>query len=180
MDNIKIALSAAQSQGKTTLLNRLSLDPFLASKNFQFQASTIRDITKQYGIEVNDLGSDLTQILVMAKHIENAYKKGNWILDRCVLDSIAYGYCSKLETETYATNLITLKQLMPKYNLVFYIEPELPVVDDGFRSVDKVYFKKIVDSFEYYISHESAVIRLSGSIEERYNKVMEEIKKLYD
>lgn len=180
MDNIKVAISAAQSQGKTTLLNRLSLDPFLASKNFQFQASTIRDITKNYRIEVNDLGNDLTQILVMAKHIENAYRKGNWILDRCILDSIAYGYCSKLETETYATNLLASKQLTPKYNLMFYIEPELPIVDDGFRSIDKIYFKKITDSFEYYISHQPTVIRLSGSIEQRYNKIVQEIKKLYE
>lgn len=178
MDNIKVAISAAQSQGKTTLLNRLSLDPFLASKNFQFQVSTIRDITKNYGIEVNDLGTDLTQILVMAKHIENAYKKGNWVLDRCILDSVVYGYHSKADPATYETNMYVLNKLLPKYNLMFYIEAELPVVDDGVRNMDGEYFKKIVDGFEFHVSQNPFIIRLSGSIEERYNKVMKEIKKI--
>jgi nicotinamide riboside kinase len=183
MNNIKIAISGCHSQGKTTLLDRLARDTYLAEKNFRFGASTVRDLQKM-GINISEAGDDTTQGLVVAKHIENAYREGNWILDRCILDSVAYGLVAansrKIEHCTYEYNTLIGQRLKKKYNLMFYIMPELPLVNDGTRSLDQEYFEQACKAFEHGITTlDLKVIRLSGSVELRYNTVIEHIKKLF-
>lgn len=183
-DNFKITISGAHSQGKTTLLNRLSREQLLAENNFQFAASSTRDLLK-LGVNIAEAGSDVTQILVIAKHIENAYRSGNFILDRCVLDSLAYCYATRrrngVSAETVVTNEIIFRDLVKRYDLMFYIKPELPLKDDGVRSLNQGYFDDVVEGFAYIIEDlapDLPIVELSGSVENRYNTAMDHIKRL--
>lgn len=181
-NNLKITISGAHSQGKTTLLNRLARDQYLAEKNFQFGASSTRDLLK-IGVNISEAGSDVTQALVVAKHIENAYRDGNYMLDRCIMDSLAYGIATRrrngISAETLVFNEIIFNSIVDRYNLMFYIKPELPLKNDGIRSTDIEYFDAVVDGFRYIMEeygHKLPLVVLSGSVEERYNTAMHHIK----
>ena len=186
MNTVKISLAAASSQGKTTLLDRLSRNQFLAEKNFRFGGSPVRDIQK-LGIDINEAGTDITQALVVAKHIENAYKDGNWIFDRSIMDSLAYGIAARkrnmISAETLIFNETIFKSLINKYQIMFYIIPELPVIADGVRSLDKDYFDDVVNGFNYIIAqygHEMNLVLISGTVDERCECILSHIKKLFD
>jgi len=185
MNNIKITISGAHSQGKTTLLDRLSRNQFLAEKNFKFGASSVRDLQK-IGVNISEAGTDVTQALVVAKHIENAYREGNWVLDRSIMDSLAYGIATRkrngIHAETLVFNEVIFKDLIKKYDLMFYIVPELDLVEDGTRSLDKNYFNDVVNGFNYIMDeygHAMNFIALSGTVEERYDTAMNAIKTLF-
>lgn len=182
--NHKITISGAHSQGKTTLLNRLARDQFLAENNFQFGASSTRDLLKM-GINIAEAGSDVTQAMVVSKHIENAYREGNYVLDRCIMDSLAYGVATRrknsISAETLVFNEIIFNSLVSRYSLMFYIKPELPLKSDGIRSLDQGYFNDVVEGFDYILEeygHNLPLVVLSGSVEHRYNMAMDHIKRL--
>ena len=68
---------------------------------------------------------------------------------------------------------------LPHYNKMFYIAPELPLIEDGQRSVDKEFFDGVVKQFEFYTRHFSIsdrIIMLTGSVEERASRVIKEIQ----
>jgi nicotinamide riboside kinase len=180
--SIKVTISGAHSQGKTTLLDRLSRDSYLAQQNFRFGASSVRELQK-IGVNISEAGNDVTQALVISTHIQNAYKEGNWVLDRCILDSAAYGFVAKsggkIKQATMDFNWIIAKELISKYDLMFYIMPELPLVNDGTRSLDQQYFEDACRAFEHAITTlELPIIRLRGTVEQRYNTVLDHVKNL--
>lgn len=180
--SVKITISGAHSQGKTTLLDRLSRDSYLASQNFLFGASSVRELQK-LGVNISEAGNDVTQALVISTHIQNAYKNGNWILDRCILDSAAYGFVAKsagkIKQSTMDFNWTIARDLISKYDLMFYIMPELPLVNDGTRSLDQQYFDDVCKAFEHAIATlELPIIRLKGTVEQRYNMVLDHVKQL--
>jgi hypothetical protein len=65
---------------------------------------------------------------------------------------------------------------------MFYIVPELDLVEDGTRSLDKNYFNDVVNGFNYIMDeygHAMNFIALSGTVEERYDTAMNAIKTLF-
>ena len=93
-------------------------------------------------------------------------------MDRCIVDGLvytSYQYLTKKvseEVSDYATFLFS--KLIDKLDIIFYTEPEIPLVNDGERSVNKEFRDTIVNLFEEAIDHFNIpVVRLSGSMEER-------------
>ena len=68
---------------------------------------------------------------------------------------------------------------MSKYDIIFYTDPSIPLVDDGVRSVDVNFRNKIIELFNFYIEHYNPtnMVMLSGSVEERYKTIKDEIEK---
>ena len=59
-----------------------------------------------------------------------------------------------------------------KIDIIFYTEPEVPLVDDGERSVDVEFRDGIVKLFEEAIKHfKIPVVRLSGNMKERMTTI---------
>lgn len=63
------------------------------------------------------------------------------------------------------------------YDFVFYLPIEFPIEDDGIRSTDPEFQRKIDERYknvlnEWDIKHEV----ISGSIEDRLQKILEKIK----
>jgi nicotinamide riboside kinase len=64
-------------------------------------------------------------------------------------------------------------KVWPKYNHIFYIEPEFDLIDDGVRSLDLKFRDEIADLFEMVIDKEKlSVTRIKGSVRDRVTTII--------
>jgi len=183
MQDYKIAISGAHSQGKTTLVNKLKESTILSSElKFSYRMNLTRDLNKI--LSINEAGDDVSQFLVMSRHLEFALTPGRWVLDRCALDGLCYSeyFYDKGRVDNVIKEAIEkiYERCLPYYNRVIYITPELPLVEDGQRSVNKDFFEHVVKLFDFYTKHFSIsnkITLVSGTVEERTKKVIDIIKE---
>jgi predicted ATPase len=164
------AFSGPHSQGKTTLLRDLQNSGKFP--NGHFYSSFVRELK----VPLNEGGNKSTQLSVMEKHRFLAAQgisvfPDPVFLDRCALDCMAYTLC---QSDTVHPRVLDwFRELIPQYRCIFYTGDELPVLKDGVRSENLLYFKQVVDQFENLITlYNIPVIRLSGSTEKRLNQVI--------
>lgn len=178
-----ISFTGAQSTGKTTLLNKCKP---LYSYQFNFIDEVTRRVKKEYKVEINEQGDNVTQLLILNDHLQNMVKHryDNVIMDRCIIDGVIYtcwlhdnGRVDKWVMD-YACELFN--ELIDRVDVIFYCEPEFDAVDDGERSVDKQFRDEIIGHFEDVVENvhslKGKVIRLKGSIEERMKMIDDTIK----
>lgn len=166
---MKIAISGLHGQGKTTILNDLkTLDLF---KDYNFVDSPTRSLIGTHNI--NEAGTQDTQMAIMFQHYINQIKS-NTIVDRCALDGMAY---TLYFTNQINISLLTILRnlylyLINQYDLIFYIEPELPLVSDGTRSINLPFFESVKSNFEYLIrSDKIKIVSVKGTPEQRIKKI---------
>jgi len=177
-----ISFTGGQSTGKTTLLQQCKE---LYSDRFDFVDEVTRLVQREHNVPINELGSDMTQLLIINKHIENSLyvtEKQGVIMDRCIMDGLCYTAYLQLEGQVskwvfdYAKNVYNM--LIKKLDYIFYTDPaDVTLVDDGVRSIDDGFRSKVIDIFEFVLLNDSAllenkVVKLKGTVEER----MEQIK----
>ena len=184
-----ISFTGAQSTGKTTLLN------LIRDKNYEFNYvdEVTRRIKREYNLPINEDGGDITQTMIMSDHIANIYKKydNDVVLDRCALDGVVYTQWLHNKGKVSKEVLLWAKKiyntLIDKYDVIFITSPnDVPLVDDGERSIDKDFRDEIIDIFNMYIddmkiySREVNLFVVEGSIEERmkYIKNVLEVRGL--
>lgn len=178
---MRIAITGAQSTGKSTLLRFLKQDDDL--KGFEFIDELTRKIAAK-GININEEGSNMSQIFTVTIHAENIVKD-HFISDRCALDGLVYtkwlfdqGKVDKWILD-YAVGVA--KEVIPRYDYIFYLPAEIPIEDDGVRSADIKFRDEIVSLFESYTKELGVkLIELSGSVKDRaklFKRVLE--PKLY-
>jgi len=184
-----ISFTGAQSTGKTTLLNSIKdLNPYLDSID-----EVTRRIKREYNLPINEDGGDITQTMIMSDHIANIFRKydSDVIFDRCALDGVVYTQWlynkGKVSKEVLQWSKKIYNTLIDKYDAIFVTSPEdVPLVDDGERSVDIDFREEIIDIFNMYIddikiySREVNLFVVEGSVEERmkYIKNVLEVKGL--
>jgi len=172
---MKIAISGAQSTGKTTLLNSIKKD---FRRNGMLPKYTFFDeLTRkihQEGIKINEDGDDLTQLLTLNVHVNNIVYN-NFVSDRSIIDAVCYTHYLYSEDKVsewvmnYATNV--MKKIVFLYDRIYYLPNELAIKDDGVRSSNKTFRDDIVELFEYYIEeYNLPVIKLTGTVAERTNQ----------
>ena len=84
-----VSFTGAQSTGKTTLLNILKSK----NKDINFIDEVTRRINREYDLPINESGSTLTQLMIIADHVANIFRKYDSdlvILDRCIIDGLVY------------------------------------------------------------------------------------------
>ena len=184
-----ISFTGAQSTGKTTLLNSIKdLNPYLDSID-----EVTRRIKREYNLPINEDGGDITQTMIMSDHIANIFRKydSDVIFDRCALDGVVYTQWlynkGKVSKEVLQWAKKIYNTLIDKYDAIFVTSPDdVPLVDDGERSVDIDFREEIIDIFNMYIddikiySREENLFVVEGSVEERmkYIKNVLEVKGL--
>lgn len=188
---MKIAISGAHSQGKTTLVEALKNQEFF--KDYKFLTNLTRNLHNS-GVSINEQGTEVTQLLVMTEHFKRLQEGNNLILDRCALDGCAYtlavlnynndpNYFKINNNHAYFEGMFNLAEYMLlKYDYIFYIKPELPLVDDGIRTVNQNFFNNVVSRFETCINAalpeiKKKIIVVSGSVEERVNQIVQKCKE---
>lgn len=170
----RIGITGAQSVGKTTLLNALRSETML--KSYQVCDEVTRRV-KDYGLSINEMGTNATQKLIMNEHIYNVFMFEDMITDRTALDCYVYTlYLHRNGNVTDdAVNHVynAFKKLWPYYNYAFYIEPEFDIVNDGVRSTNKSFRDEIDALFKHVIAKEKlSVIRIGGSVRNRVDTII--------
>jgi len=168
---MKIALSGAHGQGKTTLLNELKKD--IRYKHFNFINSPTRQLMSEGNI-INESGNANTQLLIMMQHFKNTCCD-DAVFDRCVIDGLAYSlyFWSEISKNQLSNTFIELfNHTIKQYDVIFYIKPELILTDDGTRSQDIKFFNSVVNNFnnvlkEYNIKY----TELKGTVKERVDLI---------
>jgi nicotinamide riboside kinase len=171
-----ISFTGAQSTGKSTLLEMLKTDKRF--RKFDFVPEITRRLTKQYNLNINEDGDEFTQLAILNSHLHNylVYRNKNVILDRCILDGFMYTtyqyYTGKVPEAITLHASCLFEKLIKKYDIIFYTEPDIPLVDDGQRSANVEFRNKMIDLFEEAIQHYKInVVRLKGSVEERLETI---------
>ena len=171
---MKVAITGAQSTGKTTLLNALKSE--FSNTHLPIFLDEVTRKVREYGVSINEDGGNMTQVLIMNSHVENILHEDS-IMDRCVVYT-RWMYNKGLVEEwvmDYAERVFTL--LIEKYDKIFYLIPEFDIEDDGVRSTDIDFRNEIVTIFnEYIIECEIPVIQLTGSVDNRVSLIVEELK----
>ena len=175
-----VSFTGAQSTGKTTLLNILKNK----NKDINFIEEVTRRINREYDLPINESGNSLTQLMIIADHVANLYRKYDSdlvILDRCIIDGLVYSEWL-YDNNNISISMIDLAMevyhsIYKKYDIIFYTDPkDVELVDDGERSINKQFRDDIISSFEYRIKSINNVVVLSGTVEER----LETVKKTFE
>jgi nicotinamide riboside kinase len=163
----RIAISGSHSTGKSTVINALRKIPSI-EKRFTIKTEILRDL-KKTGIKINEYGTDNTQLIVTAKHLEYATIP-NTILDRCLLDSLVYTAYLYEKGQVKKSTMKVAETVFEnvRYDLYFYIAPEFDIVPDGIRSENTEFRDRIAELFEeYMLSYKLEAIRLTGTVDQR-------------
>lgn len=179
---VRVAFSGAQSTGKTTLLNALRESADF--KDSKFWDEITRQI-KEQGFEINEQGTDATQLKIMQEHKRRvqANDSGLVIFDRCSLDGLVYTQYlynrGQLTKETLDEATKGFEETISSWDAIFFLRPEFEMVDDGVRSVNVEFHRNIVFLFDHFIEkYNLQVIQLTGSVEDRVNQFKVELSKL--
>jgi len=159
-----ISLSGVQCTGKTETMALLREDNYLKD-NFEFKTEIVRTL-KNMGVAINEEGTSCTQAFVFLEHLSNIIK-GNIITDRSVLDAMVYttySYYHKMIPESYFLYFLNIfEKTYDKYDVFFYLPPEIAVIEDGVRSVNKEFREETHNLFLTYIeNYELRAVQLPG------------------
>ena len=170
----RIALVGSSSTGKTTvyelLKNRLP--------KYEFVNESTRSVRK-YDFAINENGTDATQLAISSFHLEALLKPYNLILDRCYMDLVVYTRnLSNVRMNTKAFIQNTWNRIKDEYTHYIYFPIEFDAVDDGVRSVNEEWRRKVDEGFVEQLEQLPDYKRLTitGSPMQRVDQIMEFIK----
>ncbi len=179
---MKIGILGAQGTGKTTLAEALSKE-----LEYPLIPEIVRGVLKDMGmsspreLKGNPEKGRKFQMACLYRQIEEEGKHKNFVSDRTTIDNAAYWMKwhahknpSHVNTEYYQTAWENAK----KYDLLVYVPPEIPLVDDGCRSTDKDYQEEMawLIGVLLYVWGKYR-ITVTGSLETRVKQVLTGIRR---
>ena len=172
---MRIGITGTQSTGKTTLLNALRSEEVF--NNYAICDEVTRWV-KSVGIDINEGGSNLSQELVMMKHIYNIFMYEDMLTDRTAIDGLVYSLWlynnDKISGQMLSKVRHIFDKLISSYDLIFFIEPEFNIKDDGVRSINVQFRDEINDLFKEVLTKNNIkTYKLTGSVRERVDQVLE-------
>ena len=185
-----VSMTGAQSSGKTTLVNYFNSEATFKEthRTWHIVPEVTRKL-KRNGFKINDDHDNYTdtQIAILVDHLNNIFSYStnedmNTILDRCIIDGYIYTRYFRMEGKVNEfTDLMFSKMLnryIKKYDRIFYTSPyDVSLIHDGERSTSESFRNKIIKLYEELILGKYPnVFVLEGSIEKRYNSMIEIIE----
>ncbi len=179
-NNMLISFTGAQSSGKTTLLNHWND----CTNHWNVVPEVTRKLKRQ-GFKINDDSSNYidTQIAILTDHLNNIFSYSNTdmdtILDRCIVDGFVYTRYfrmnGKVDEFTDKVFSYMLNKYISRYDYIFYTSPyDVALINDGERSISESFRNRIIKLYEELILNKYPnVFVLEGSVESRYNKMVE-------
>ena len=183
MNNIHICFTGACCVGKTTLINILGEE----YKDFTIQRESVRYLKDKYGLDFHsgDVGLQLALLHLQTKFLMTP---GKFLLDRSSLDSFAYSlYYKGKGNSSIPANVFTYleeesrKNMQERIDLIVFLRPEIPLIPDGTRILDKDYQMETDAIMENLIEEwnlQEKVIQPHGSAIERALFVKKKIDEL--
>ena len=170
----RIALVGASSTGKTTVYELLKNK----LPKYEFVNESTRTVGS-YGFPINEKGTDATQLAISCFHLEALLQPYNQILDRCYMDLVVYTRNLpnvRMNTKAFIQN--TWNRVKDEYTHYIYFPIEFDAVDDGVRSVNEKWRRKVDEGFieQLELLPDYKRLTITGSPMQRVDQIMEFIK----
>lgn len=184
---MKICTIGSHNTGKTTYIK----DFLKEWPMYKTPEKSYRDIINEKNLGINETGSEEAQKEILDALVDQATKyskEDNVILDRCVLDNLAYTAWLHINERVSQKFLDETRQIVREclklYDILFFFPltkfSNIPIKDDGKRSTDPKYREEIDILFKAfqtsYLSGDGrvfpteecpALIEIYGNPEER-------------
>ena len=170
----RIALVGSSSTGKTTVYELLKNK----LPKYEFINESTRTV-RQYDFAINENGTDTTQLAISSFHLEALLKPYNLVLDRCYMDLVVYtGNLPNVRMNTKAFIQNTWNRVKDEYTHYIYFPIEFDAVDDGVRSVNEKWRRKVDEGFveQLELLPDYKRLTITGSPMQRVDQIMEFIK----
>lgn len=169
----RIALVGASSTGKTTVYELLKNK----LPKYEFINESTRTVAS-YGFPINENGTDATQLAISSFHLEALLKPYNLVLDRCYMDVLVYTcFMDGIDMGTYQFIQDTWNRIKGEYTHYIYFPIEFESVDDGVRSVNEEWRKKIDERFKSELETvRQPYLTVTGSPMQRVEQILNFIK----
>lgn len=169
----RIALVGASSTGKTTVYELLKNK----LPKYEFINESTRTVAS-YGFPINENGTDATQLAISSFHLEALLKPYNLVLDRCYMDVMVYTcFMDGIDMGTHQFIQDTWSRVKGEYTHYIYFPIEFESVDDGVRSVNEDWRKRIDERFKSELdSIGKAYLTVTGSPMQRVDQILNFIK----
>lgn len=169
---MKFAVTGVHCTGKTTLVNALEESGAYYNR-YKFITNQTRGLKGK--VTINEGANDITQRAVLDVTTSTAMID-NSIDDRCILDTLAYTlglYRRKQVTERLVLEAVNaFNKFIPRYDALFYLPAEFPLVDDGVRSVDTEWRNDLIGIFERLLNIVPVPVHIvNGDVETRVSQV---------
>lgn len=169
---IKIVFSGASSVGKSTLINVLREE----FRDFTVQTESVRYLKNKYGMDFRS-GDTALQMALLTMQTNLLISPGNSFLDRSLDNSFAYCsyYRDRNQSDIPESAFRFIEDISKEYaqkyiDLIIFLRPEFPVVEDGVRITDDDYRRDTDLAIEKTIKDwglEDRTITPHGSVIER-------------
>ncbi len=178
MSELRIAIVGSFSTGKTTLATevaeRLAL-PLLPE--------AAREVAGQ-GFKLDKDATPEIEALIFLKHYNNELSTYQFVVDRSMLDIMAYaGWVLDNRPRTKEMAIwdecerLAERRLRSAYTHIFYLPIEFPIVLDGLRPDDPEFQKDIdVRLLGLLDGHGLVYETITGSVEERVEKIVRAVR----
>lgn len=173
---MRICFTGSQGTGKSTLLeNIIERNEF---KNYYRGKNIQRLLNQNCQFPINKDTNVYSQSAISGHISGEVLLYSNYINDRSLIDTFAYSRLSPnipYDQKQLIENMY--KDVLQKYDYIFYIPIEFDVEPDGIRSIDKLYQQKIDLEIQQVIQdYNLKVISLTGTINDRLSKFLDTIK----
>jgi len=142
--------------------------------NYTFVSESTRSV-KSYGFKINEEGTDETQLAILSFHLKTLLEPGHLVLDRGMLDVLVYTEnLQRIEDRTGKYVEDTFKQVKNEYTHVIYFPIEFNAVDDGVRSVNEEWRRKVDTKFKQYLDkyYPDRYLTVTGSPMQRLKQIL--------
>ena len=169
----RIALVGASSTGKTTVYELLKNK----LPKYEFVNESTRTVGS-YGFPINEKGTDATQLAISCFHLEALLQPYNQVLDRCFMDVVVYTrFMDNASEETWKYIDATWNRIKHEYTHYIYFPIEFDSVDDGVRSVNEEWRRKIDNTFQDFLEGVGKpYLTVTGSPMQRVNQVLKYVQ----
>lgn len=171
----RIALVGSASTGKTTVFELLRNS---LPSHYQFINESTRTVQK-YDFPINLNGTNSTQLAISSFHLEALIHPFNAVYDRCYLDLLVYTRgLTEITPNVKAFIENTWKRVKSNYSHFVYFPIEFDAVDDGIRSTDEEWRKRIDIEFKTELNRipEHKKLTVTGSPMQRVNQILKFIE----
>jgi GTPase SAR1 family protein len=154
---MKIAVIGTQNTGKSTYIN----DFLKKWTMYKTPDNSYRDLIKEKNLPHSKQGTEESQKLIMDCLIDQTIdcsKHDNVILDRCVLDVLAYStwLClnDRVSEKFLDQQRILVRETLKMYDVLFFIPltkaVKIEIEDNGTRNIDPTYREEIDNIFKVF------------------------------
>lgn len=184
---MKIAAIGTHSTGKSTYIQ-----DFLKNwPMYETSDKSYRDLIKDKSVTHSKQGTEESQKIILNYLVDQAIessKKDFVILDRCVVDNLAYSSWlnlnEKVSDKFLEESRLIVRETLKMFDIIFFIPltkvAEVPLENNELRDVDPVYREEIDNIFKVFqqsylrgdgrvfpVNDSPALIEIFGSREER-------------